>query len=50
MIWRNGPDETFGSKAKVAFLTEGIATVKTLMWEEAWSITLSQAEKDGQCD
>ena len=48
MIWRNGPHETFGSKAKVAFLTEETATVKTLTWEEAWSI--SQAEKDGQCD
>ena len=48
MIWRNGPHETFGSKAKVAFLTEETTTVKTLTWEEAWSI--SQAENDGQCD
>ena len=48
MTWRIGPHETFGSKAKVAFLTEEIATVKILTWEEAWSI--SQAEKDGHCD
>lgn len=32
------------------FLTEETANIKTLRWEEAWSITANQAGKDGWCD
>lgn len=48
MIWRVGPHVKL-LEVKLRLLDrEEIATVKILTWEEAWSI--SQAEKDGQCD